>query len=310
MLKYKIIAIIFFATILINPISSLHQSAVFAGTDDVDPSYVEEGVASWYGPKFHGRKTASGEIFDTHDFTAAHKTLPFGTYVKVTNLQNNLSTVVRINDRGPYVKGRIIDLSHAAKQDIEMGSLAKVRIEIFDEDNENLSDFENDLFDKSGLFTLFGSVLSSGSKIFIEYKGVRSNENSELTEEELIEYVKNSKSINIAVLAADNSEVATYAFNQKVNGNKNYIEITNILRSINGYTLMNGEFDNIEDVNELIGNIKPLEFYPLILEEIYTSDTPTYKLFVGRYDSEDNARIDMNILNLAGYEVKCIQIFE
>lgn len=93
--------------------------------------YVEEGVASWYGPKFHGRRTASGEVFDMHRLTAAHPWLPFGTIVKVTNLENGLSVVVRINDRGPFVKGRIIDLSYAAAKKIRMlRRNARVRVEV------------------------------------------------------------------------------------------------------------------------------------------------------------------------------------
>lgn len=72
------------------------------------------GVASWYGEQFHGKLTANGETYDMHDFTAAHRTLPLGTVVRVTNLDNGKSVEVRVNDRGPYVKGRMIDLSYAA----------------------------------------------------------------------------------------------------------------------------------------------------------------------------------------------------
>lgn len=80
----------------------------------------QEGYASWYGGKFHGRKTANGEIFNTYDFTAAHRSLPFGTKIKVTNTANGRSVIVRINDRGPFVKGRIIDLSQAAAAELDM----------------------------------------------------------------------------------------------------------------------------------------------------------------------------------------------
>src|SRR5690606_7763817 len=85
----------------------------------------------WYGPRFHGRKTASGERFDQHELTAAHRSLPFGTRVKVTNLKNGRSVVVRINDRGPYAKGRLIDLSRAAANQTGMlkSGVAQVRIE-------------------------------------------------------------------------------------------------------------------------------------------------------------------------------------
>src|SRR6202158_1325868 len=77
-------------------------------------SAVQEGMASWYGPGFHGNRTSSGEIYDQNDLTAAHQTLPLGTRVAVTNLQNGRTVEVRINDRGPFGDGRIIDLSHAA----------------------------------------------------------------------------------------------------------------------------------------------------------------------------------------------------
>jgi rare lipoprotein A len=75
---------------------------------------IDRGKASWYGPGFHGRRTASGERFDMNDLTAAHRTLPFGTRVRVRNTQNGLEVVVRINDRGPRIRDRIIDLSKAA----------------------------------------------------------------------------------------------------------------------------------------------------------------------------------------------------
>ncbi|RKX71460.1 hypothetical protein DRP53_01395 [candidate division WOR-3 bacterium] len=90
------------------------------------------GKASWYGKEFHGKRTASGEIFNMYAFTAAHRTLPFGTKVRVTNLANGKSVVVKINDRGPFVRGRIIDLSYAAAKKIglvRMG-VAKVKIEV------------------------------------------------------------------------------------------------------------------------------------------------------------------------------------
>jgi len=75
---------------------------------------IQTGAASWYGPGFHGKRTANGERFNTHALTAAHKTLPFGTQLRVTNERTGRSVVVRINDRGPYAHGRVIDLSKAA----------------------------------------------------------------------------------------------------------------------------------------------------------------------------------------------------
>jgi rare lipoprotein A len=90
------------------------------------------GVASWYGGRFHGRKTANGERYDMHKLTAAHKSLPFGTKVRVTNSRNGKSVVVRINDRGPFVCSRVIDLSRGAASAVGMieAGVARVRLEI------------------------------------------------------------------------------------------------------------------------------------------------------------------------------------
>lgn len=88
--------------------------------------HVQNGKASWYGPGFQGRRTASGERFDTNDLTAAHRTLPFGTKVKVVNKRTGRSVVVRINDRGPYAHGRVIDLSRASAQAIGISGVGSV----------------------------------------------------------------------------------------------------------------------------------------------------------------------------------------
>jgi rare lipoprotein A len=94
----------------------------------------QQGLASWYGPRFHGRRTANGERFNKFHLTAAHRTLPFNTRVRVTNLKNGKSVVVRINDRGPYVRGRIIDLSYAAARLLGMRAhgVVLVKVEILD----------------------------------------------------------------------------------------------------------------------------------------------------------------------------------
>jgi len=95
---------------------------------------VQTGIASWYGPGFHGKATASGAIYDQNELTAAHQTLPLGTRVMVTNLQNGAALEVTINDRGPFAKGRILDLSYGAAQTlgaVEPGTIP-VRIEVID----------------------------------------------------------------------------------------------------------------------------------------------------------------------------------
>lgn len=92
--------------------------------------FSETGIASWYGPGFHGKKTASGEKYNQNAFTAAHKTLPFGTRVNVMNLDNNKSTTVIINDRGPFKSGRIIDLSNAAAKTLGIIGTGTARVKI------------------------------------------------------------------------------------------------------------------------------------------------------------------------------------
>jgi rare lipoprotein A len=94
-----------------------------------DAEYRESGLASWYGGKFHGRKTASGELYNMHAMSAAHKTLPLPSFVRVTNPANGRSVIVRVNDRGPFVKGRIIDLSYSAAAKLDALGLTAVTVE-------------------------------------------------------------------------------------------------------------------------------------------------------------------------------------
>ncbi|MEO6847378.1 MAG: septal ring lytic transglycosylase RlpA family protein [Chthoniobacterales bacterium] len=121
--------------------SSSHHSTVKHGIRDmsnppvlymVQPGYTDTGIASWYGGRDVGRKTANGETYRPTDVTAAHKRLPFNTLVRVTNLANNVSIIVRINDRGPYIRGRMIDLSEisAKKIGVYEHGLSKVKIEV------------------------------------------------------------------------------------------------------------------------------------------------------------------------------------
>ena len=101
-----------------------------------DPSYDEVGMASWYGPNFHGRTTANGETYDQYAMTAAHPTLPMPSLVEVTNLANGRTVVLRINDRGPFAKGRIIDVSKAAAEELDFKKqgVTRVRVRVVEED--------------------------------------------------------------------------------------------------------------------------------------------------------------------------------
>ena len=109
-------------------------------TPEEDFSYLEEGVASWYGAQFNGRSTANGEIFDMNKMTAAHRTLPLPSVVRVTNLGNSRNVVLRVNDRGPFAGGRIIDVSRAAADALgfRRQGVARVRVEIMSQASQDL----------------------------------------------------------------------------------------------------------------------------------------------------------------------------
>jgi rare lipoprotein A len=102
-----------------------------------DPSYDKMGSASWYGPGFHGKRTANGEVYNQNDLTAAHPTLPMPSLVRVTNLENGKSLIVRVNDRGPFKRNRIIDLSKKSAQKLGVTSTARVRVQFLKEETES-----------------------------------------------------------------------------------------------------------------------------------------------------------------------------
>ncbi|HEX2341685.1 MAG TPA: septal ring lytic transglycosylase RlpA family protein [Vicinamibacterales bacterium] len=131
MLKRTLIAAAFCGVVFMPIRGSLPLVAVAAaGGDPVVKTIV--GRASYYGPGFHGRRTASGEIFDMYELVAAHRTLPLGTVARVTNLANGRSVTLRINDRGPYIKGRILDVSKGAAKALAFvrDGTTRVRIDI------------------------------------------------------------------------------------------------------------------------------------------------------------------------------------
>lgn len=118
------------------PAKALQQSAKAAHTAR---RWYQVGIASWYGTYFQGRKTADGEKFDMNQMTCAHPTLPMGTWLRVTNLKNRHSTFVRVNDRGPVVDGRIVDLSAAAARVLGLSGIGKVKLEAVRQEDPELA---------------------------------------------------------------------------------------------------------------------------------------------------------------------------
>lgn len=112
-------------------VSKSNHPSGSAKASRTEPKPYQIGIASWYGKQFHGRTTASGEDFDMFELTAAHRQLPLGTHVKVTNLRNGKWIVVRVNDRGPYVEGRIMDLSYGSARMLGFRSgIERVRLDV------------------------------------------------------------------------------------------------------------------------------------------------------------------------------------
>jgi rare lipoprotein A len=148
----------------------------------------QRGIASWYGKDFHGKKTSNGEIYNMYALTAAHKTLPLGTHVRVHNLENNKKADVRINDRGPFVRGRIIDLSYTAAKRVGLVGPGTARVEIFALGSPAISDggtsrsyVQNDFY--SGNFTFqVGAFLNRENAERLKRELAQTFKNAHITE--------------------------------------------------------------------------------------------------------------------------------
>ena len=129
--QHRIWGLVVAATVLVSGCA-----AVTKGRADLDSGMRELGTASWYGADFHGSVTANGELYDMHTLTAAHRTLPLGTVARITNAVNGKHAVIRVNDRGPYVNGRILDLSYAAAQALGMeeAGVTAIQLEVVGQD--------------------------------------------------------------------------------------------------------------------------------------------------------------------------------
>jgi len=119
----------------------------------VDYNYNKVGIASWYGPNFHGKMTANGEIYNQNDLTAAHKTLPLPSIVRVTNLENGKSMIARVNDRGPYAHGRIIDMSKRSAEllGFRANGVAKVRVQVLEAESKHVAEMAKNKQDTRGV---------------------------------------------------------------------------------------------------------------------------------------------------------------
>jgi len=294
-------AFLLFALILINPISS-KNAEISAQTSGSFSEYTEFGTASWYGPGFHGRKTANGERFDTHDFTCAHKTLPFNTMLKVTNLENGRYTIVRVNDRGPFIKGRIIDLSQAAKSEIGMGGLAKVKIERYEPVNSS------DESEINSILTLFENAINKTSKVFVELKdvknvpGIKNQSNDEfmnvLSTFKKVKVIVDNNSSNLNSNSGDNS----------TDNILNFIDLTSKINTFTGYSIEIEEFESEQEAQQLIGKLESLKYSDIILVELITKDSINFKVYVGYYRELNDANIDLSDFREMNFDAKVIKV--
>lgn len=281
------------------------ESVVYAQTSGSYSEFMEEGTASWYGPGFHGRKTANGERFDTQELTCAHKSLPFNTILKVTNLENGRYTIVRVNDRGPYVRGRIIDLSNAAKNEIGMGGLAKVRIETYEPVNStNL--VENEEIDAVPL-NLFEDAISKNSKVFVELKDKRLNITNENSKDELRRILSTFKKVKV-LIDKNNSLLENLAQTDYGINLMNFIDLTDKVSTFTGYSIEVSQFSTESEANALIENLETLKYKDVILVELVNEGTINFKVYLGYYETIDDASFDLKDIRELNSEAKLIKI--
>ena len=322
--RQKLLPFIFFLTVLLVLTGNISEQA-YTQEDPAGSSFVETGEASWYGPGFHGRKTASGERFDTYEMTAAHKTLPFGTLLRVTNLENNLFTVVKINDRGPYIRGRIIDLSRAAKDAIGMGGTAKVKIEqitqeeadllkmgIDPEERIDISEIDSNEFKTTDLLD---QKIDAESKVFVEFQ----SDDETANDFELNKNLKSKGNLKIRIITPKTEEDKQEDSNlyQQINDIDTLIrfyDLSNQLALLKGYTLEVGVFTDKSLADRRIGRLERDGFTKIYLEEITVNDpsiplnTPIYKVLVGLYDIKKASKKDVSRLHKLKYQTKLVKL--
>ena len=323
MSKTRILSFFFFLTVQLVLTTNISNVAHSQG-DPTASSFVEIGEASWYGPGFHGRKTANGERFDTHELTAAHKTLPFGTLLKVTNLENNLFTIVRINDRGPYIRGRIIDLSKAAKEEIGMGGTALVKIEqVTDEEAEMLRngidpheriDITQIDSTEFNVKDLLDENVDADSKVFVEFN----SKDGTSDDFELNKNLKTSGNLKIKIITPktddENTQTNLYQKIDDIDSLIRFYDLSNRLTLVKGYSIEVGSFNDKSLADRKIGSLERDGFSNIYLEEITVNDpvlktqSVSYKVLVGLFDAQKGTKYEFKKLKKLKYEPVVVKI--
>ncbi len=277
---------ILFIAFILDPISATYHNDAIGSPNSDNPNFIQEGVASWYGPGFQGRRTANGEIFNTYDYTAAHKYLPFGAEIKVTNQLNGKYVIVRINDRGPYAGGRIIDLSYAAKQELGMGGLTTVTLEYYNPDQEFSEEGESEVegFKPEDLF-----------------------EDVIQTKQNILNHLYTFKKVNLNLLTPNSDDVNSSLF-KKISENEsvNSSEAPQILNS--GYTIKIVKTSGDYDTKQLVGRLESLNFGTIFIQVKPKKDSTFFYVLAGVYSTEKDAKSDVQKLEKEGYTVNVVKI--
>lgn len=230
------------------------------------------GIASWYGPDFHAKKTSNGEIYNMYDMTAAHKTLPMNTVVKVDNLENGKSIIVRINDRGPFVRGRIIDLSNKAAHQIDMVRKGTADVKI------TVLGYNGEIENKDAPY-------SEVDKVSVPTEDIDALEPLDIKEDKIVASKINPSSKTSAIKVTPVSKV-TPSSNTK----------NNIIPSSTGqYSIQIGAFSKVEGAIKIVNDYqKKFKMNKVNYEKV----SSLYKVFVKGFHSYEEAQKFKNMNNL------------
>ena len=231
-----------------------------------------DGIASWYGPDFHSKKTSNGEIYDMYDMTAAHKTLPMNTVVRVDNLENGKSIIVRINDRGPFVRGRIIDLSNKAAREIEMVGKGTANVKL------TVLGYNGEIENKDA-----------------PYSELPKNEPSNLVKNEKIDVLepleikeKAISSTKVPVAPVSKPVINNKAITKPVTANVN--NSSNIL-SAGKYSVQVGAFGQESGANKIKQDLqRKFANNKVDVKKVLSNGKTLFKVFIGGFDSYEKAQ--------------------
>jgi rare lipoprotein A len=240
-----------------------------------------EGTASWYGPDFHSKKTSNGEIYDMYDMTAAHKTLPMNTVVRVDNLENGKSIIVRINDRGPFVRGRIIDLSNKAANEIDMvrKGTAKVKITVLGYNGE----IENKDAPYAQLPKNDPTLIGKKENV-VALEPLAIKEDSIISTKTPVATAVNNKVGKPIVNTNSNKNVAKSTSNTNSNSNNKALPIGKYSIQVGAFGLENGAVKTQNEYQRKFANNK------VDVKKVFSNGKVLYKVLIGGFNNADAAK--------------------